>query len=127
MSSGWKAEMLRTGKRPTGPSSAKGAAHLIQIGIVEIRAMAATGEVLAAGKDADPQSPYDTEFVARINMIADVCHELTAIFLEEDLQAREQIAATALSYRWSVAIPEARRWMRSRLAQLGEEYLHLLD
>jgi hypothetical protein len=112
---------------PSGePSAARAAGHLIHIGILEIRTMAATHQVLAVGSDANPQSPYDTEYSARIHMIADVCHELTAAFLEENAGARESVAAAALSYRWSAAAPEARRWMRSRLAQLGEEYVGLL-
>ena len=90
--------------------------------MLEIRTMAATHQVLAVGEGADPASPYETEYSARINMIADICHELTAAFLEEDPATREEIASTALSYRWSVSIPEARRWITSRLAQLGPAY-----
>ncbi|MFC4585827.1 hypothetical protein [Sphaerisporangium corydalis] len=124
--------MIRRGSRDRAtpgagePSAIRAAGHLVRVGILEIRTMAVTRQVLAVGEDADPESPYETEFSARINMIADVCHELTAALLEEDPAIREEIASAALAYRWSVSIPEARRWITSRLAQLDGDHTRFL-
>jgi hypothetical protein len=106
--------------RSAGPSSARAAAHLVQTGLREIRAMAERREVLP--EDIDSESEFATDVMARMHMIVDVCHGFPPAEAVADATEREMQAAAALSWRWQVSVPEARRWMTIRLEQLGPQY-----
>ncbi|BCB76247.1 hypothetical protein GCM10022251_25490 [Phytohabitans flavus] len=109
---------------PTEPGPASTAAtHLLTSALLEIRMMASSREVFIAGEQPDPESAFDTDAVARIHMLADTCHRLAGALATPDPAAREVALAESLSWQWSVALPEARRWMANRLAQLGPEYV----
>lgn len=105
---------------PAKPSWARAAAHLVQTGLREIRAMAERRDVLP--DDADSESEFATDVMARMYMIADVCHGFPAAEPAADATEREMRAAAALSWRWQVSVPDARRWITSRLEQLGPQY-----
>ncbi|MGW5361225.1 hypothetical protein [Actinopolymorpha pittospori] len=112
--------------RASKPSRSRAVGYLLHQGILEIRAMSAARTVLSTDEGADPGSPYETDYLARIQLIADVCHEFAPVLMNDNRGDREEAAADALSYRFEVTVPEGRRWMRARLAELGEEYRDLL-
>jgi hypothetical protein len=117
---------MRSRQTTTEPSAVAAAAHLVEAALLEIRVMTANGEVFFAGDDADEQSPFETDVMARTHLLADVCHQLVPSLAEENPIGREALAADALANRWRVAVPAARRWMSSRLRQLGPAYEQLL-
>jgi hypothetical protein len=102
------------------------AARLVEAALLEIRTMAAKGEVVLVDQDADPDSPFDTEVLARVYLLADICHQLAPALAEQDPVGRETLAAEALASRGRVAVPAARRWLTGRLARLGPEAVALI-
>ena len=94
----------------------------------EIRAMATSHDVTpSVDAGVRTESAYDNDYVLRIQMLSDVCHTFGQALMSSTEKDREHYARAALSYRWSVAVPEARQWIRSRLSDLGAEYLNLVD
>jgi hypothetical protein len=89
--------------------------------VVEIRRLARRGEAFS-GRIEHSEAPFDSNFLARIRMVADTCDEMTSALGEPDAAARERAAARALSWRWTASPPEVRQWMDKELeSRFGPE------
>ena len=101
------------------------AAELVERGVTEVRLMARTNKVFLDGDVADPDRPTDTDVLARIHMIMDVCHGLTNVVSGYNFLI-ERATRSAIRYRWGVAGDGGREWMMSRARILGPSYLERL-
>jgi hypothetical protein len=87
---------------------------LMSAAFLEIRTMTSTRKVL---RSADVDGGDDVDFVARVNMIAEVCHQFSQVFIVEKDRAREKRALAAIEWRWMASPPEARAWILRVLAE----------
>jgi hypothetical protein len=91
---------------------------------LEIRTMTSTRKVL---RSPDVDVGDDVDFVARVNMIAEVCHQFSQVFLAGRDRAREKLALAAIEWRWMASPPEARAWILRVLAEAGISIEDVID
>ncbi|MFI2377332.1 hypothetical protein ACH5AO_19985 [Streptomyces sp. NPDC018964] len=94
--------------------------ELLTRGILEIRLSARSGVAVTT------DDPAQADRLGEIHLIADICHGFVNA-LGGSVFTRERRSRHALSWRWSMLDESGRRWIRSRLEDLGPEYLRVLD
>ncbi|MFD6424367.1 hypothetical protein [Streptomyces sp. NPDC060198] len=94
-------------------------AVLVVSGLLEIR-------TLAKHAPAENGLPDQETLVARVLMIAEICHGFPAS-PDGSRKIRERRAAHALAWRYSCSDAEARHWIRDRLRDRGQEYERALE
>ena len=91
-------------------------ARLLHLAFLEIR-------FLTAPIHDDQSTEALDQRRERANEIADICHDLTAWL---DPHRRDGLAA-GLCHQWRAAGTRQRRWLQSRLDQLGYDHRWLTD
>lgn len=101
--------------------------ELSEMGFLEIRTMARTGEIYIEDEILDPDVLSDVSTMARIYMISDVCHGFVYSSRRPRFAFGERNARKVLEWRWSASGSAGRRWIRSRFRLIGDGYSELLE
>jgi hypothetical protein len=109
-------ELMRVGVRLIKASATQLVGALMSAAFLEIRTMSSTRDVL---RSADLTNDKEVDFIDRVKMISEVCHQFPQVFLLEKRRVREKSALAAIEWRWMASSPEARAWILRVLDEAG--------
>jgi hypothetical protein len=89
-------------------------AALMSAGFAEIRTMSSTKTVIETPDLVDVEG---VDYLARIKLIAEICHQFPQVFLAKGRSERERFALEAIKWRWMATPSDGRLWIVRVLAE----------